>query len=69
MPALRGSSLYLPIASNISVVGRRPLSLSSVAFTSTITRIACLLVRAGFTGLSSERRTGLSEADIVRQIS
>jgi len=51
-----------------SVVGRKPFSLSSVAFTNTITRIVCLLVRAGRIGLASERRTGFSVADIVLQI-
>src|SRR3546814_11495784 len=46
-PALTSSSLNLPIASNISVissVGGRPFSLSSVAFTKTITRIFRLLL-------------------------
>jgi hypothetical protein len=50
MPALRSSSLNLPmacIASMASVVGRKPFSLSSVAFTNTITRIICLLFAAG----------------------
>src|SRR5580700_6623196 len=45
MPALRSSSLNLPIASIASFaagVGRKPFSLSSVAFTITITRIVCL---------------------------
>jgi hypothetical protein len=49
-------------------VWRKPFSLSSVAFTNTITRIVCLLVRAGLIGLASERRTGFSEADFVLQI-
>jgi hypothetical protein len=40
-----------------------PFSLSSVAFTITITRIVCLLVAAGPIVLTSERRTGVSEAD------
>jgi peptide deformylase len=47
MPASRSSSLNLPIASIISAssaVWRKPFSLSSVAFTSTITRIVCLLL-------------------------
>jgi len=42
-PAARNSSLYLPIASSNSAVGRVPFSLSSVAFTNTMTRIVCLL--------------------------
>src|SRR3546814_9869347 len=45
-PAFTNSSLNAPIASNISVisaVGGRPFSLSSVAFTNTITRIGHLL--------------------------
>jgi hypothetical protein len=48
--------------------GRKPFSLSSVAFTSTITRIVCLLALAGLIGLASERRTAFSEADFVLQI-
>lgn len=47
MPALTSSSLNLPIASIISfvsAVGTTPFSLSSVAFTNTITRIVCLLI-------------------------
>jgi hypothetical protein len=40
-------------------------SLSSVAFTSTITRIVCLLILAGLIGLTSERRTGFSQTDTV----
>jgi hypothetical protein len=48
-----------------SAVGRKPFSLSSVAFTNTITRIVCLLV----CGLASERRTGAPEIDIVLRIS
>src|SRR5262249_52017993 len=71
MPALRISALYLPIAANISLVqgsGKWPFSLSSVAFTNTITRIVRLLVRSVLISLSSERRTELSEADIVLEI-
>jgi hypothetical protein len=70
MPALTSSSLYLPIASNssaVSVVGEMPFSLSSVAFTNTITRIVCPLLRAGLIDLASGRRTGFSEIDIVLQ--
>jgi len=47
MPASISSSLKRCIASHISGVGRMPFSLSSVAFTSTITRIVCLPIRAG----------------------
>ena len=71
MPALTSSSLYLPIASSdwrASGVGRKPFSLSSVAFTSTIIRIVRLLALAGLIGLASERRTRSSGADIVLQI-
>src|SRR6202035_4713801 len=69
MPALTNSSLYLCIASHISVVGRMPFSLSPVGFTSTITRMVCLLVLAGLFGQVSERRRGFAEIDIVLQIS
>src|SRR3954469_22811004 len=47
MPALTSSSVNRSIASNASVVGGTPFSVSSLAFTSTMTRIVCLLVRAG----------------------
>jgi hypothetical protein len=50
----------------VSAVGKKPFSLSSVAFTNTITRIVCLLVGAGRNGLAPERRTGLPEIDIAR---
>src|SRR5439155_4559382 len=40
MPALTSFSLYLPMASSSSVEGIRPASLSFVAFTRTMTRIA-----------------------------
>jgi hypothetical protein len=43
MPALTSSSFYLPMASSSSVEGMMPASLSFVAFTRTITRIASLL--------------------------
>jgi hypothetical protein len=43
---LAGFAEYLPIAYNISFVGRMPFSLSSVVFASTITRIVCLPVSA-----------------------
>jgi hypothetical protein len=71
MPALRSSSLNQPIAAIVSIVSgveRKPFSLSSVAFTSTITRIVCLLVWAGLIGLTSERRMRFSDADIFLQI-
>src|SRR4051812_25404018 len=35
------------MASNASIAGGLPFSLSSVAFTNTMTRIVCLLARAG----------------------
>src|ERR671926_16040 len=38
-PALASSSLYLPISARICLLGIAPASLSSLAFTSTITRI------------------------------
>src|SRR3546814_9643151 len=63
-PAFTSSSLYAPIASNISVtsaVGGRPASLSSVAFTNTITRIGHLLRHRGRQGLLSLLRTGVRE--------
>src|SRR5262245_50956960 len=40
IPALTSCSLYLPMVSRSSVGGRIPASLSSVAFTITMTRIA-----------------------------
>jgi hypothetical protein len=46
-PALTSSSVNQSIAANASsasAVGAAPFSLSSVAFTNTITRIVCLLV-------------------------
>ena len=71
MPALRSSSLNLPMTSIDSIapgVRRKPFSLSSVAFTNTITRIVYLPLTACLIGLASERRTGFSEIDIVLQI-
>ena len=50
---LSSSSLNLPMASIIAFVSgerTKPFSLSPVAFTSTITRIVCLLFRAGLPG-------------------
>jgi hypothetical protein len=43
-PALTSSSVNRFIAANASAVGSTPFSLSSVAFTKTITRIICLFV-------------------------
>jgi hypothetical protein len=63
--------LNLPIASIFAIVsgvGTKPFSLSSVAFTSTITRIVCLLARSGRIGAASQRRTESREIDIVPQI-
>src|SRR3546814_7655700 len=59
-PAFTNSSLNAPIASNISVisaVGGRPFSLSSVAFTNTITRIGHLLHHQGPAWPRSEEHT------------
>jgi hypothetical protein len=58
----------VPADAVVSGVGRKPFSLSSVAFTSTIRRIVRLLALTGLIGLAWERRTGFSDAGIVLQI-
>src|SRR5829696_5084297 len=67
-PALTSSSMKRSIAANASGVGAAPLSLSSVVFANTITRIVCspCLSPAAF-GVSWIRRTSLLEIDIVLQ--
>jgi hypothetical protein len=57
--------LYLPIASNISVAGRFPASLSLVAFTITITRIVLSpLFPAATAAVLRMRRTSVGRIDI-----
>src|SRR4029079_131736 len=66
-PALTSSSMNRSIAANASGEGGAPLSLSSVVFANTITRLVSLLVRAFRFRVSLARRTSLLEIDAVLQ--